>query len=95
MAGKITFTGNITLGTWARVLTLEQAGFKDAVVWNPGAADTAALADMEDDEYQRFVCIEPAQLAPVELAPGAVARPGQFVIREIRGSRLIVSNQPE
>ncbi|TXG02061.1 D-hexose-6-phosphate mutarotase [Massilia arenae] len=64
--------GNITLGTWARVLTLEQAGFKDAVVWNPGAADTAALADMEDDEYQRFVCIEPAQLSPVELAPGAV-----------------------
>ena len=31
----------------------------------------------------------------VELAAGAVARPGQFVIREIRGSRLIVSNQPE
>lgn len=31
----------------------------------------------------------------VELAPGAHARPGQFVIREVRGSRLIVSNQPE
>ena len=62
--------GAITLGTWARVLTLEQAGFEDAVVWNPGARDTAALADMEDDEYQRFVCIEPAQLTPVELAPG-------------------------
>ena len=31
----------------------------------------------------------------VDLAPGAVAQPGQFVIREIRGSRLIVSNQPE
>ena len=61
----------ITLGTWARVLTLEQEGFSDAVVWNPGAADTAALPDMEDDEYQRFVCIEPAQLTPVELAPGA------------------------
>ena len=62
----------ITLGTWARVLKLEQEGFSDAVVWNPGSADTAALADMEDDEYQRFVCIEPAQLTPVELAPGAV-----------------------
>jgi len=61
----------ITLGTWARVLTLEQQGFADAVVWNPGAADTAAMADMEDDEYQRFVCIEPAQLEPVTLAPGA------------------------
>jgi membrane protein implicated in regulation of membrane protease activity len=31
----------------------------------------------------------------VDLAPGAVARPGQFVIREVRGSRLIVGNQPE
>jgi len=63
--------GTITLATPARVLTLEQQGFTDAVVWNPGAADTAALSDMEDDEYQRFVCIEPAQLTPVNLAPGA------------------------
>lgn len=62
----------IMLGTWARVITLEQEGFADAVVWNPGAQDTAALADLEDDEYQRFVCIEPAQLDPVNLAPGAV-----------------------
>jgi len=31
----------------------------------------------------------------VDLAPGGVARPGQFVIEEIRGSRLIVSNQAE
>ena len=63
--------GTITLATPARVLTLEQQGFTDAVVWNPGAADTAALSDMEDDEYQRFVCIEPAQLTPVNLAAGA------------------------
>jgi membrane protein implicated in regulation of membrane protease activity len=31
----------------------------------------------------------------VELAHGAHAKAGQFVIREVRGSRLIVSNQPE
>jgi membrane protein implicated in regulation of membrane protease activity len=31
----------------------------------------------------------------VELAHGAHARTGQFVKREVRGSRLIVSNQPE
>lgn len=30
----------------------------------------------------------------LDLAPGAHPTPGQFVIREIRGSRLIVSNQP-
>jgi glucose-6-phosphate 1-epimerase len=41
------------------------------VVWNPGAADAAALADMEDDEYRRFVCIEPASLGPVTLDAGA------------------------
>ena len=62
--------GTITLATPARVLTLEQEGFTDAVVWNPGAADTAALADMDDAEYQRFVCIEPARLAQDLLAPG-------------------------
>ncbi len=51
-------------------LALTQTGFKDAVVWNPGAADTAALADMQDDEYQRFVCVEPALIEPVTVLPG-------------------------
>lgn len=55
-------------------LQLSQSGFRDAVVWNPGAADTAALADMEDDEYLRFVCIEPALIEPAGLAPGAAWR---------------------
>lgn len=52
------------------VLTLRQHGFKDAVVWNPGAEDAAALADMGDEEYRRFVCIEPARLAGPALQPG-------------------------
>ena len=64
----------ITLAHGAGTLTLTQTGFRDAVVWNPGAADTAALADMEDDEYQRFVCIEPALIAPVGLMSGAAWR---------------------
>lgn len=53
------------------VLTLRQDGFNDAVVWNPGAEDAAALADMGDDEYRRFVCIEPASLHGPALQPGA------------------------
>ncbi|MDB5746146.1 MAG: D-hexose-6-phosphate mutarotase, partial [Massilia sp.] len=52
------------------VLTLRQEGFPDAVVWNPGAADAAALADMADQEYRRFVCIEPALLNGPTLQPG-------------------------
>jgi glucose-6-phosphate 1-epimerase len=62
--------GTVTLASGAGTLQLEQQGFTDAVVWNPGAADTAALPDMEDDEYKRFVCIEPALLGPTTLEPG-------------------------
>ncbi|HZX26845.1 MAG TPA: D-hexose-6-phosphate mutarotase [Telluria sp.] len=51
-------------------MRLEQQGFRDAVVWNPGAEDAAALPDMADDEYQRFVCIEPAAVDPMPLYPG-------------------------
>jgi D-hexose-6-phosphate mutarotase len=43
-------------------------------VWNPGAGDAAALADMEDEEYRRFVCIEPALLGPQVLEPGGGRR---------------------
>lgn len=66
--------GAITLAQPEGRLTLTQAGFGDAVVWNPGALDTAALADMDDDEYLRFVCIEPAQIAAVTLQSGAAWR---------------------
>ncbi|WP_020655637.1 D-hexose-6-phosphate mutarotase [Massilia niastensis] len=64
--------GAVTLATGERTVRFEQEGFTDAVVWNPGALDAAALADMDDGEYRRFVCIEPALLDPHTLAPGAV-----------------------
>jgi glucose-6-phosphate 1-epimerase len=66
--------GVVNLHSGAGTLRHEQSGFTDAVVWNPGAADTAALPDMEDDEYRRFVCIEPALLGPATLDPGAAWR---------------------
>jgi len=66
--------GAIAFDTGADKLTLEQTGFNDAVVWNPGAADAAALSDMEDEEYRRFVCIEPALLGPQVLEPGGIWR---------------------
>lgn len=63
-------TNPIVLRSGMGTLRLEQQGFPDAVVWNPGAADSAALADMEGDEYHHFVCIEPALVEPIELGAG-------------------------
>jgi glucose-6-phosphate 1-epimerase len=60
----------IELRSGTGALRLEQGGFRDAVVWNPGALDAAALADLEAAEYQRFVCIEPALVDPLTLQPG-------------------------
>jgi glucose-6-phosphate 1-epimerase len=69
----------ISLESGADWLILEQEGFTDAVVWNPGAEDAAALSDLEDEEYRRFVCIEPALLGPLTLEPGAKWR-GEYQI---------------
>ena len=46
-------------------------GFRDVVVWNPGAVGGAALADLESDGYRRMVCVEAARVgASVKLASG-------------------------
>lgn len=44
----------------------------DAVVWNPGPAKAAALADLPDGDWRHFLCVEAGAVAePVQLAPGA------------------------
>lgn len=54
-----------------RRLQVEQRGFADSVVWNPGPEKGAALADLETDGYQRMLCIEAAAIGrPLLLAPG-------------------------
>jgi len=58
-------------GDVARRLQIAQKGFADVVVWNPGVAKCAALADMPPDGYQKMLCIEAAAIeSPVQLAPG-------------------------
>ena len=53
-------------------LRIEQQGFCDTVVWNPGATKGAALADLDPDGYRKMLCIEAAVVGcPVTLAPGA------------------------
>ena len=55
------------------VLEISQsASCAETVVWNPGAALCAKLADMPDDGYRHMLCVEAARIdEPVTLAPGA------------------------
>ena len=46
--------------TETRTLLLQSEGFDDAVVWNPGPAH--GLKDLPADDWQRFVCLEMAQI---------------------------------
>jgi glucose-6-phosphate 1-epimerase len=63
--------GPLVLHAGAHAATLEQAGFTDVVVWNPGAVDAALLPDLDDQEYRHFICMEPALIEPDVLAAGA------------------------
>ncbi|MFT4255381.1 MAG: D-hexose-6-phosphate mutarotase [Pseudoxanthomonas sp.] len=55
----------------ARELPVEQEGFPDAVVWNPGDHLATRIADLAPDEWRRFVCVEAGVvLQPEVLAPG-------------------------
>lgn len=52
-------------------ISIDQVGFEDCVVWNPGSELGPQFDDMADDEWRKFVCIEAAQIQnPVILNPG-------------------------
>jgi glucose-6-phosphate 1-epimerase len=52
-------------------VSLEQEGFMDTVVWNPGPEKCAASKDMLPDSYLEFVCVEAAAVEkPIKLEAG-------------------------
>ena len=54
-----------------RTLRIEKRGFPDTVVWNPGAAGTAARAYFVAGDEKHMLCVEAgAIMHPVRLAPG-------------------------
>lgn len=53
------------------VMTIEQTGFRDTVVWNPGAQATANFSDMLVSEARNMLCVEAAVVdRPISLAAG-------------------------
>ena len=64
-----------------RSLTIQQVGFVDTVVWNPGAQLGALLPDLEVDGYRRYVCVEAAMAdTSVTLEPQATWRGSQILM---------------
>ena len=56
----------------ARVITVDKTGSATTVVWNPWSDLAAKLADMPDDAWPGFVCVETANAATeaITLTPG-------------------------
>jgi glucose-6-phosphate 1-epimerase len=66
-----------------RSLEVQNSGFPDGVIWNPGAELAAKLADLDPGGYQRFVCVEAAIFrAPITLQPYQTWRGGQTLTAE-------------
>ncbi len=55
-----------------RAIQIESIGNKTSVVWNPWRAKTANMADLDNEAYQHFVCVETANAADdrIEIAAG-------------------------
>ncbi|MES2831430.1 MAG: D-hexose-6-phosphate mutarotase [Pseudomonadota bacterium] len=61
-------------------IAVQQTGFNDTVIWNPGAGKAAALRDLQKEEYRHFVCIEAATIIqPIVLGPGTEWRGTQLL----------------
>ncbi len=63
-------------GALQRRIDLHSQGSRTAVVWNPWVAIAAGMADLDDDGYQRFVCVETANAADevITVPPGGEHR---------------------
>jgi glucose-6-phosphate 1-epimerase len=61
----------VQLHTSTHSLELTAGGFTEWMVWNPGASGAQLIDDLPDEDWQKFVCIEPVCVtSPVVMEPG-------------------------
>lgn len=54
--------GTVVLRDGAREIAIEKEESEATVVWNPWVAKAAALGDLPDEDFSRFVCVEAVNL---------------------------------
>lgn len=70
----------LKLWTGTNCLTLQTEGFDQWMVWNPGLDGAKSITDLPDEDWNKFVCIEPVCVdRPVSLRQGEVFQ-GAFEI---------------
>ncbi|MDJ1170484.1 D-hexose-6-phosphate mutarotase [Roseofilum sp. BLCC_M154] len=57
---------------WKRQIRLTSEGSNSAVVWNPWSEKAAKFADLDDEDYLKFVCVETTNAGPdqIRVFPG-------------------------
>ena len=74
--GKSKHRYTLTDPAWQRSIAIDTQGSESVVVWNPGSEGARNIADIPDDGWRDFFCIEAANAGPdvIALAPGAEHR---------------------
>jgi len=71
-------TGELVIddASLGRKIHITSTGCSTAVVWNPWAETAASMADLDDDDYRKMICVETANAGPetVEIAAGGYYR---------------------
>jgi len=59
-----------------RKIHINSTGSQTAIVWNPWTDNAVKMADLADDDYKKFVCVETANAANdvVTISPGTEGR---------------------
>ncbi len=67
----------LKLQTPSHAIEMSMTGFDQWMVWNPGITGAKHLKDLPDQDWKRFVCIEPVRVCrPSVLQPGEVFEGG-------------------
>ncbi|CAN8073366.1 unnamed protein product [Agarophyton chilense] len=66
----------------ANLIIIKQ-NMPDAVVWNPYVEKTTALSDMPDDDWRKFICIEPGRIADPAIVAAKETWTGAVTFRSI------------